>query len=251
MLNKKQAYFINSQGPEPESVKKAFRWLVQHSGGYVAVNGNAVLQGTVSDAIGESTVKALIKNGAVKINGKELFLITERKPLYVGKGLPLIAIFPSAKFLDEVQSIPNIPAMLVVPWTREEVDPWIRTMNAKDLDAPNNAAPEELVKNKIVVQALKSLSVCVNKSTGIIHPSDRETAIETFTILRDAGITFNPEDVKAFLIREEDWKANYAQDVADLAQKVLERRKLQRGRMSHYRPEILEIWRKEALEDNK
>ncbi len=251
MSAKKEAYFINSEGPEAGSVKKAFKWLFQYDGGYIAVNATNNLTGVISQVIGEQAVKLLVKNGILTVSGKQIILVTERKPLHIGNGLPLVAFYPDAKFLDVLQSVPNVPAMLVVPWLRKEIDPWIRTVNAKDFDAPANAVPEELIKNKVVVQALKSLSVLVNKSTGILHPLDKEKAIETFTILRDAGEEFNPEDVKAFLIREEGWKATYAQDVANIAQKVLERKKLQRGNHAHFRQEILEIWRKEALEGNK
>jgi hypothetical protein len=140
--------------------------------------------------------------------------------------------------------------MLVVPWILEETKPWIRTVNAKDLDAPTDSPPEELIKSKVVAQALRTLSAMVNKSTGILHPLDKGKAIETFTILRDAGESFSPVDVKAFLIREEGWKANYAQDVADIAQKVLEHKKLQGGTHS-LRQDILEMWRKEASANDK
>jgi hypothetical protein len=46
----------------------------------------------------------------------------------------------------------------------------------------------------------------------------------------ECGESFTPEDVKAWLIREGGWNACHAQDAADLAQKVLEHKKLQKGR---------------------
>jgi hypothetical protein len=249
MSSKKENYFINSEGPNADSVKKAFRWLFSFDNGYLAVMGYNNLKGVISDVIGEQAVKSLTANGSLRINGKEFLLVTDRKPLYLGKGFPMLVFYPTVKFLDEMQSIRNISAMLVVPWTKQEVEPWIRTVNATELGAPVNA-PQELIKNKVVVQALKSFSNYVNKSTGIIHPSDKGAAIETFSILRDAGENFNSEDVKAWLIREEGWNASYAQDVADLAQKVLEHKKLQKGR-PHWRSDILEIWRQDAQKEDK
>jgi hypothetical protein len=247
MSSNKKAYFINSEGPAVDSVKKAFGWLFSYDSGYIAAAGNNNLNGVISDVIDQQAVKSLIATNSLRFSGKEFFLITERKPIYLGKGLPLLAFYPSAKFLDKLQSIPNISAMLVVPWTKQEIEPWIRTVNATELGAPARPV-QELIPNKVVVQALKSLSMSVNKSTGIIHPSDKGTAIQTFTILRDAGEKFSPEDVKAWLIREGGWNATYAQDVADLAQKVLDYRKLQGGH-PHWRPDILEIWRDDASKD--
>lgn len=252
MTTKKECYFINPEkSADVDSIKKAFQWLFQQGGGYVAVNKNAVLDGIISQVIGEQEVKSLIKNGKVKVNGKEVILITERKSPFVGKGLPLVAIFPSVKFLDALQSIANEPAMLIVPLTMDSIKTWIKATNAKDLNAPINTAPEKLIENNVVVQALKQLSAGVNKSTGIIDFRDRDTVIEVFTILRDAGEDFKPEDVKAFLIREEGLKATYAQDIAELAEKVLEGKKLPRLYHPALASSWLDTWRKDAAEGNK
>lgn len=249
MSAKKEVYYINSQGADSTSVKKGINWLLQFKSGYLAVNQNSNLDGLIAEVLGQQKVKELVKTGNTMINSTLLTLVTERKPVRISDPRPLAAFFVDTKFLDVLQSIPTLPAMLVVPWLLEEVKPWIRTVNAKDLDTPKNELPEELIKNGVIVQALRTLSALVNKSTGILHPLDRDSAIEIFKTLKNAGEDFTPEDAKAFLIREEGWKATYAQDVADIAQKVLEGKKLQ-YRSGRLRPDLLDIWRKEA-EANK
>lgn len=245
-MSGRESYFIHSEGPNVQSAKKVFLWFLKYPSdkGFLAVMGYGNLRGVISDILGDGAIKSLMKTGSVRLNGKEILLVTERKFIYSGKNLPLIAFYPSSKFLDALDSIPNLSAMLVVPWIMREVEPWVRTRNAQELGA-EKAEPLELIPNKIVVEALKSLTATVNVSTGIAHPRDKEAAIQTFTILKDAGEYFNPENVKAWLIRNGKWKATDAQEVAELAQKVLEGRRLKKG-SPHWRKDIIEIWREDA-----
>lgn len=242
-----KSFFVRSEGPNTQSVQKAIEWLLGYPStkGFLAVMGYGNLEGAISDVLGEGAVKSLIETGIIKLNNKEIRLVTERKLIYLGGDQPLVAFFPTADFLDKLQSIHNIAAMLVVPWTMKEVEPWIRTWNATEPGVQQGAKPPQLIQNKVVVEALKSLTVSVNVSTGITHPLDKETAIQTFMILRDAREVFNPDDVKAWLIRDGGWKATDAQEVSELAQKVLERRRLRKG-SPHWRKDILKIWREEA-----
>jgi uncharacterized ubiquitin-like protein YukD len=247
-MSSKEAFFVNSQGPDDNSAKKAFQWLLKRpeKNAFLAVPVYGTLKGVISNVLGNEAVKLLKKSGVLRLGNKDVVLVTERKHIYDGKNLPLLAFYPTRGFLDKLDSIPNVSAMLVVPWIMKKVEPWIRTWNAMELEAQGSMeAPEELVSNKVVVQALKSLTATVNVSTGITHPLDKEAAIQTFTILRNAGELFNPVDVKAWLIRYGNWDATDAQEVADIAQKVLERRRLRKGR-SHWRKDILKIWREEA-----
>ncbi len=122
-------------------------------------------------------------------------------------------------------------------------------MNNKNSAKSDTTPFQQLIPNRVVIQALNDLSAYVNKSTGITHPLDRDAAIETFMILRDGREDFNPKEVKAFLISD-GWAIDDAKDVAKLAQKVLDGKKLSLQYGGHYRPDILEIWRKEATGSN-
>lgn len=137
--------------------------------------------------------------------------------------------------------------MLVVPWIFNEIELWIKTHNANELGAEIKQEAE-LIENNVVVEALKSLVTAINISTGITHPSDRERAIWTFTIIRDAGEYYKPENVKAWLIRYGGLKATDAEKIRELAEKVLERRRLRKGRRP-WRRNILKYWRERAKEE--
>jgi len=249
-MTDRKSYFIRSSGPDEEAVKKASGWLIPKKKVFLAVLGYGNLEGVISDIIGQHIVKRLKNDCKVLLLGTEVILVIERKLIYNAKDAPIVAIYPTSKFLDQLDSIPNVSEMLVVPWNFEEVEPWIRAWNATELGATPQARPSPLISNPVVQQALKSLTAVVNVSTGISHPRDRATAIQTFEILRDGGEMFTPEKVKAWLIAEGGWKATDAQEVAEVAQKVLEYRRLRKGRPV-WKRNILEIWREEAAKNQK
>lgn len=240
------SYFIRSEGPDRQSVTKAFSWLLRNSKplGFMAVHGLGNLDGVIREVIGDATVKGL-RQGRMAISGAEVSLITERKLIYDGKNSPIVAFYPDSKFLDEIDSIPNISAMLVVPWLFKEVEPWIRAWNASELGQPLTMPVSTLLQSNIVEQALNGLTSIVNLSTGISHPSDRDATVQMFQILKAAGEPFSPDEIKAWLVGKGGWKATDAQEVAEVAQKVLEGRRLKAGTRV-WAHNILEIWQKEA-----
>ena len=98
------------------------------------------------------------------------------------------------------------------------MEPWVLTHDAQPINGEIESQPRSLIENDVVVVALKTLTAIVNVSTGLSQPSDRETAVQIFSKLRDAGEYYQPYEVKAWLIRN-GWKATYAQEVADLSAK--------------------------------
>lgn len=105
----------------------------------------------------------------------------------------------------------------------------------------------DIVSNKVVLMALKSFARGANRSSGISHQSDKRTAIETFTILKNNNEHYDPREVETWLIERANWEPEFAEDVAEIARGILEGRRFtsrQRGPM--YNENILEVWREEA-----
>ena len=105
----------------------------------------------------------------------------------------------------------------------------------------------DIVSNKVVLMALKSFASGANRVSGISHPSDKRTAIETFTILKNNNEHYDPREVESWLIERADWEPGFAGDVAEIASGILEGRRFtsrQRGPM--YNENIIEVWREEA-----
>jgi hypothetical protein len=247
-MSPKETYYIDSEGPAKSAVEEAISWLLRNTKeiGYIAVMGYGTLQGYIKEVLGDRAIKSLTrKNGQIRIKGKTLTLVTERRKIYNARGEPIVAFYPNKKFLDEVDSISNVSALLVVPWLKKDIEGWVRTYNASKLNKSPKKPLSLLIDNRVVVEALKGLSAIVNKATGLSDPRDRDTAVQTFTKLRDAGEFYDPGSVKSWLVRHGGWKAPLAEEVAEVAQEVLEGRRLRKGR-EMYKKNIIDIWRKEA-----
>jgi hypothetical protein len=73
---------------------------------------------------------------------------------------------------------------------------------------------------------LRELTDSVNLSSGLGHPNDRSSAIEVLAILRDAGLSFTPEGVRAWLVAQGHWQPAHANDVESVCADVLAGKRL-------------------------
>ncbi len=246
------AVYINSQGPNPQVIEEGLRWLdsicasTQKCDGLLAFLGKSQSERVMSQVIGEHLAKALAKNQKVKLPNSpvELSLMTERERLYTWDS-PVLVVYPSKKLLDKVDSLFGVTHVLVIPWTLEEIQYWIDTWGAYELGTQPTKSKRRLVSNPVVEEALRSLTVGVNVSTGIGHPLDKASTIDLFRRLKAASEHFDPEEVRAWLVAEGNWKPKYADDVAEVARGVIEGKRF-RGTRSRWRKDIVKVWRKEA-----
>jgi hypothetical protein len=248
----RESLYIRYEGASQQAVRRAFDWLVNYprERGFIAVMGYGNLEGVISDVLGKNDVAMLKRTGRLRLSNKEIVLITLKRPIYDGQDLPLVAFWPTSEFIDKLDSIPNVAAMLVVPWKFEEIRTWILIWDATELGTNPTYRQTPLVSNPVVEEALKTLTALVNVSTGISHPNDRKLAIEVFEILRDGGENYTPVEVKAWLIREGGWRATDAQKVAELSQRVLEGMKMRKGDYVLSK-DILTRWREQARGSEK
>lgn len=250
----KKCFYINSHGPDKDSLVKGFKWLVGLcSSGPLLCKAliaipvkKSILSGVISQVIGKQGVKSLAMGNKVKfcVNNKtlEISLLIEKQNIYEWKG-PILAVYPNKKLLDKIDGLYGVTHVLIVPWSREEVEFWINRWSACDLDNPSSPRRREILSNKVVEEALKSLTNTVNLSTGISHPNDREKAINLFMRLKQAGEIFNPEEIRDWLIAESGWNPQYADGVKDVAEKVLEGHRFRKiGKW--WKDDIVEYWRK-------
>lgn len=98
----------------------------------------------------------------------------------------------------------------------------------------------------VVEAALKTLTRSVNLSTGLGHPSDRDSAIWLFRKLKQAKITYNPMEIKGWLVRH-GWMAEYANDVKEVAEKIQHGKRLRtHSKVEPWVKHIVDLWREEA-----
>lgn len=236
---------------DPQNVARAWAWLDRATKpGRVALlvvptKGN--IDGFVSDAVGERAAKALARGETVPLpSGGRAALMTERTGAPAGwSGGPALVTFGGDDLLDKVEELVGVTEVLAVPWLDEEVNAWVRTWSVSRFgEAPPPELP--LVKNPVVVEALKSLVARINTSTGLAHPLDHASAVELFEILRDGGESFEPAEVRAWLAAEGGLEARHANKIREVAQKVRDGKRIKTAASDRWASDVLEQWRREA-----
>lgn len=241
-----------NESPNKSAIVKGFSWLIELGNNNVnkrsallAVPVKSNLQGDIISVIGDTAEKRLRKGEMVTVKSTvQLSLLTERQTIYSWNG-PILAIYPTKKLLDKIDGLKEVTDVLVIPWTLEEVQYWIDTWSAIELGTTPKATTSKIISNPIVEAALKSLTHRVNLSTGIIHPSDRSATIGLFRHLHNAGISYDPTEVRAWLLSQGGWNPKGADDVMKIAVDILTGKRLHGGHDS-WGDNILEIWEDNA-----
>lgn len=242
-------YYFIEDNDFVNAAQRGVRWLVQAGqsvgGGWIAVPQIANIK-TIAGYQGMGALGVLSKPPYEgRVNNITLRLITERKLAYGYENLPVLVCFARGDYLDKLHAIPKAKEMAVVPFIKKEIQEWISYSKASPLGRSSVAAPAAPT-NGVLYAALDTLSLSVNKSTGLHHPLDRPKAIEIFRILKENGEVFHPTDIKAILVSEFQWTPEYAQDVADVAAGVLAGKHFQLKYGQSFRSGIIEDWRTRA-----
>lgn len=84
---------------------------------------------------GFTTLRSLAKSPFQgNVNGLLFKLITEEKLPISYETHPVLAIFPTPSYLDNLLAIQDASRMLVVPWSLKEIEGWIDQNNAQLYD---------------------------------------------------------------------------------------------------------------------
>ena len=253
MKRERSSMYIHFQpGEYQHAIAKGLTWLMQLAksdankrSALLAVPTVSNLRGDISLVIGDKAVATFNKGQTVLLdNLVELSLMTERKALYSWNG-PILAIYPTKKLLDQIDSLPGVTDVLVIPWNIQEVQYWIDTWAATELGAAPQVTTRKPFSNPIVEAALEALTERVNLSTGILHPLDRAAAVDLFRILRDNGIPYDPGEVRAWLVSQGGWRPSDADDAKKVAEAILAGRAL-KGQRRAWSDGILEIFEQRA-----
>ncbi len=103
----------------------------------------------------------------------------------------------------------------------------------------------DLNLDPIVQVALKNLTESVNLS--MLHPLDRDRVIRSFRVFRHAGIPFDPDEVRAWLVRTGVWSPEYGDYVRKVAADIQAGKRLRGGRISKRNAgDVLNRWKEQA-----
>ncbi len=156
----------------------------------------------------------------------------------------VVACWPTAQHLEQIETVTGLKALGVVPWDEDEIDTWRSARGAVDLLGKLPASTAPSISDPVVEAAMKSLTDRVNLSTGLSHPSDRSSAIQAFKILKGNDHPFDPREIRAWAMAN-GWEAEDARNLSDYAERVLSGKKC---RTDHpmWKSDIIEIWQDQA-----
>jgi hypothetical protein len=148
------------------------------------------------------------------------------------------------KSLDKLDTT-GAAAICAAPWVPDNIEGWKTNWNPVDVRTGTAVGADSTVHNPVVAKGLEHLTCRVNLSTGLAHPSDRSAAIELFRLFVRGGEGFNPDQVRAWAVRH-GWRPDDARDLADVAHKIQEGRKLKAAPGGGWREDYLDRLREEA-----
>ena len=247
--NVRACYYLDSSSDVPNTVGRALDCWLSHANdrAYLAVMSKQSLHGPLAEYLGKDLLRQLKKkDGVIFYKGVKVQLITKRLPLETpAQKAPILALYLKKNFLDIIDAESDVSALIVVTKNKEDVEQWILTRNAINLDEPDKLPNYPLIKNRVVVEAMQGLSSSVNQESGIWHTRDKEKTVQIFKILKEAGEYYDPYFVKCWLVRHGKFDAPDAERVAEVAQMVLEGRRLRGGHV-FWSADSHDLWRKDA-----
>ena len=95
----------------------------------------------------------------------------------------------------------------------------------------------------VIQEALKSLTIRVNLSTGLTHPLDSDSAKELFKILKENGQLLVRAEVEAWA-SQNGWAARHASVLGELAEKIGAGGRVQIQNKGRWKEGIYEEWLK-------
>lgn len=252
------AYFINKAGANQDGFRVGLDWLEKTSQASSASNVWIVVpvkdnvRGIIRDVVGDTTAQALLNDQPVvlgKSSRTQVKLVTQRTLPYRGPSGPVLAVYPTATLLTKLDTLDDISAIAVVPWTMEEITPWIQKWQARDFlltASPASAAttPQLRLSNPVVEQALLSLTHRVNLSTGLGHQRDKDAAVWMFRKLRAAKEDVDFGQLPAWLVAH-GWRSDDADRLMRLGSDIYAGKRLQAGQDT-WRSDILKQWQERA-----
>jgi hypothetical protein len=210
---------------------------------WIVCSSKGNLTGLIEGVIGGPAVKALQKGLQVELfKNCSLVFYHERAIPSSAEGSPVLVCFPDEALMQKIDSVRDLPILIVLPWVLENIKPWLLARGARDLLAKTDVNPSK-ISNPVVERALASMLAMINVSTGIVHPSDKSAAIEVFKTLRAAKEQYDPMEVGAWFVQK-GMDSKHASDIVSVANDPAAFRSS--SRTGNWGAKALERWRSEA-----
>jgi hypothetical protein len=151
------------------------------------------------------------------VEGVTISLVTTRRG---GLGAhargPYLAVWADDDTVGAIERV-SPPAICAIPWSEQDLSVWRAAWSPADPRAGTSAGPAPTIPNPVVCIALEDLTVRVNLSSALSHPSDKEAAGCTLKTLVGGGEQFQPAENQAWAVAN-GWKLEDAKRLAAMAE---------------------------------
>lgn len=135
-----------------------------------------------------------------------------------GNNTIVIAFYADEKMLDELDSMPGLIGIVVVPDREGDIANWVKRWTVQ-VHGEKPGTPTSLISDPLIETAMRALTTITNTSYGCLNSRDTEHADEIFRILRNKGHILDPLEIKNWAVRE-GWHTGAANDAAKIAAKI-------------------------------
>lgn len=242
--------FVSGAAGDDDVVGEGFRWLASYAGKHRHERAAIVLPGVknaeyLERIIGAGPARRLRKDRELGLGGLTLEMYTEVKPPSAYEG-PILAVWTRDKSLDKLDTT-GAAAICAAPWNPDNIADWKANWNPIDVRTGQAAGSDTTVSNPVVSKGLEHLTDRVNLGTGLTHPSDRSSAIQLFQLFVQGGEAYIADEIRAWAVRQ-GWQPEDARELAEVADKVQQGRKLKSESGRQWRDDYLERLRREVTE---
>lgn len=204
--------------------------------------------GDIEDFLGPNKTKKLVKDKFCILNEGITLIHETNQTFRVSKAnnAIIIGIYASKKMLDLIDDSKNAIAVIVAPGFEDKyVTDWINTWDPQIFGAKKEEkVPKKIINNYVVENALNSLTRRLKRSKRVYIGGnlDKESTTQLFSILVKNGETYDPVSVRQWAVKHE-WTSESADKLEDIAQAVLDGKKIRKGKYPHWKSNIIDTWR--------
>ncbi len=174
----------------------------------------------LATALGDRVSRRLQDGHSVNLPfGVPMRLETVKTLRWLGKSSVVVCAYADQKMLDQIDAQAKLTGVVAIPYAPGVLDQWQRTWSAHTHGSPQQSQATPLIVDPVVEQALVSLTSSINLSHSVLHPRDKEHAERTLKILRIKGHVEDPENVRAWTVRN-GWQPSAADELKKLASKI-------------------------------
>lgn len=218
-------YLVENHGPGKEAAKTILRESIQLAESteiekitlVVPVKGS--FPSTVlGELLGDKASKSLCKGEILNLgDGVSLELTTPKQLSPFSNYGVVIGVYLSQSDLNKLDSIRSAKAIAYIPWMEDEGKAWQATWSPVTWgESTWCEVPPSLPLD--AERELQRLTRVINISTGLAHPSDKDSAKLAIKKIKSIVPNISPEDIRRWAIKN-GWQPRHAEDLSKLVKR--------------------------------